>query len=208
MQNQRLQNSALVQMGASYHQHSFSPNLPYHSIYHQHESGGAVGTSTQNRSTNLGNIQENEDTGPDVLSTSQADSYRPSHACSFAASMIRSRRGALARLEGPNDGSQEGLLHSIYGAPNELQPTDLTAADMCFSTLYLHELHHRQIRRRGIRSDHAQQRHQWQSPHQHQSSQRSTTSHTSLPGTSAASTSTTSGVGAVENTPLLGTKKS
>lgn len=140
----------------------------------------------------------------------------------LGASMGASTVGGLSRREGPPDGSQEGLLHSVFGqadADGAAHPTEVTATDMCLSTLYLHELHHRQIRRRGGPAD-QRCRQQWQRPHQSQAgggapqSQSQSTSPASFgsPSTSAAGQlqmGALSGAAAVENTPLLsGAKKS
>ncbi|XP_055613222.1 autophagy-related protein 9A [Uranotaenia lowii] len=118
--------------------------------------------------------------------------------------------GGMSKLEGPAEGSRNGLLSSLCGTIPVTQQTqhDLTAADMCLSTLYLHELYHNHMRRRGgsLRTDQSQQQ-QWQKPHQQQSPS------VVLPGTSSSGmrssmASTSQAAAAAERMPLLGSKKS
>lgn len=250
MNNQRMFNNAQLQSSSqcSYGirnpfspSASLPPDVPYnHSIIHhnaqaapsstfdfqhmlnQNMSMEAPTTSVQ-RSTILDSISENaeDDHGHRATSMPRTSFVDRTNQSMLGASMGASIKGGLSRREGPPDGSQEGLLHSVFHADNTIDaahPTELTAADMCLSTLYLHELHHRQIRRRGAPLD-QRCRQQWQRPHQQMASSQQQPQSPSGPISSVgsgqqqsyaagiASTSVSSS-SAVENTPLLGAKKS
>lgn len=184
------------------------------------------GPTSVHRSTCLDSISENPE---DHRQRQQRASSAPrggglfdrTNQSMLGASMGASIKGGLSRREGPPDGSQEGLLHSVFHAADTIDaahPTELTAADMCLSTLYLHELHHRQIRRRVGPLD-QRSRQQWSRQQQHpglisagggqqQSSFAAGSAVAAMgAGDSSAAASVSSSL-AVENTPLLGAKKS
>lgn len=198
----------------------FSPttHLP-HDQFYQH----GIPTTTagsQNRSTMLTSIQEDDDfrrNEQDVSDRHVVGYFDRTSQSILGTSMGASVRGRLSRREGPPEGSQEGLLHSLYnGKCIEAHPTDITATDMCLSTLYLHELHHRQLRRRGLPVVDQEIRQPWQPPeeHHHQqqtapsTSQQHQTSLTIDVGGPSGGRPFTSLPSAVEKTPLLGPKKS
>lgn len=218
---------------------SLPPDVPFnHSILHQpnqqlpsnsydfqhmlnqNMSMEGGGPTSVHRSTILDSISENVEDHSNRQRASSAPRggfFDRTNQSMLGASMGASIKGGLSRREGPPDGSQEGLLHSVFHADTieSQHPTELTAADMCLSTLYLHELHHRQIRRRGGPLDQRCRQQQWPRPPttQHQPTaglisggQQSFAAGSATAAGGSSSTSVSSS--AVENTPLLGAKKS
>ena len=176
-------------------------------------AGGAYGEgSDAGRSTLLTNIQENEELGATAGRTMGTSSQEFRNIRGGGGnSMTTSLRGGVSRIEGPPEGAPEGLIQSIYGTKInsnnfDSNPSELNTADMCLSTLYLHELHHRQVKRRGIRTE-QMHREMWHAPHQQQPQPHHSSFRPPLNSGSGGGGGD-SGSGPVENTPLLGTKKS
>lgn len=107
------------------------------------------GSTAPLRSLFLPNI--NEDDGIDENTEAQTSRVQHTGSESTNSHLTCSVRGGMARREGPIEGSQEGLLFSLYGgglnSNTDLNFTpEYTATDMSLSTLYLHELHHNHVK--------------------------------------------------------------
>ncbi|XP_053697981.1 autophagy-related protein 9A [Sabethes cyaneus] len=205
-----LQHSTVTQ---SHYRYNSPPSFDFEHMLQQNLTDGS--TAAPLRSTFLHNINENDD---DETGAMGSTANQPLHSsltagvsagpagCEPRTTMSFSTRGGMSRREGPAEGSNNGLLPSLYvdGSASHPVSHEVTTADMCLSTLYLHELHHNHMRRRGgsLRTE-PSQRQQWQRPHQQQSP---LVPLPAVAGVSGSSTERSSG--AAERTPLLSSKKS